>query len=583
MSLLKVQVRNVRAVERADIETSRIALLCGQNEAGKSSILMAAGAALCGRHLPQDDMTKADVPLLVRSGAAGAKVRVTGPHGSVAVSWPKMEAASEGVEPPHASLIACGFEHPLRMGPRERAKLFAGVLKSDPDKSDLAAALRDAIEISDEGIDALWAKVEKLGWDGAWKEIGERRAKAKGRWEAATRTQYGANKAKSWEPEGWRDDLEGLDESDLIARVPKAQQAIDAAVAAASVDAATMESLREAIAAGPKDSEKDAAAQAWQNAVAVLRRAEDARKALPPAEGGEAGLPCPHCGGAITVRQDLGGPVLVATPAGAIDDAETDRRRKAIASADKVLAAARKAHDDTHRAVVEIGARGLKAEEAKRALEKAEKDRAAAGNVAPGLDVDGAKRQHTQALADLDMWRRRREADLADAEVRRMDAIAGVLAPTALRQEKLQRVLGSFNDSFLAPICEAAGWKPVVLRPDLSVTYGGCPYIMLSRAAKCLVGVVLQLAIARLDGSQVVIIDDADVLVGPHRRALLNAVVAAGLPYALIGMAVSRPDQVPDLAGLTDADGEVLGTTWWIADGTAVPRAEALPPMQEAA
>ena len=37
--MLTVKIRNVGGVERADLETSAIALLCGPNGAGKSTIL----------------------------------------------------------------------------------------------------------------------------------------------------------------------------------------------------------------------------------------------------------------------------------------------------------------------------------------------------------------------------------------------------------------------------------------------------------------------------------------------------------------------------------------------------------------
>jgi hypothetical protein len=121
-------------------------------------------------------------------------------------------------------------------------------------------------------------------------------------------------------------------------------------------------------------------------------------------------------------------------------------------------------------------------------------------------------------------------------------------------------VLDGFNRTQLAPLAAAADWSPVTVDPDMAIAYGGRAHALLSTSEQYRVRAVLQLALARLDKSAMVVLDAADVLDGTTRSGLFQMLDQAGLP-ALVCMTLTRPAHVPDLAAAG------LGASYWIEDG----------------
>ncbi|RMD61382.1 MAG: hypothetical protein D6826_10040, partial [Alphaproteobacteria bacterium] len=160
----------------------------------------------------------------------------------------------------------------------------------------------------------------------------------------------------------------------------------------------------------------------------------------------------------------------------------------------------------------------------------------------------------------------KREADRIHTAIEANQHVIDVLAPGGLRARKLAEAVRRFNAEALAPLCEAAGWRAVTLDNGLEPTYGGRPYALLSASEQYRVRATLQVAMARLDGSEAVILDAADILDRRGRNGLFKMLIAAGLP-ALIGMTITDPEKTPppDLA----ASGR--GMTYWIENGIAAP------------
>ena len=111
---------------------------------------------------------------------------------------------------------------------------------------------------------------------------------------------------------------------------------------------------------------------------------------------------------------------------------------------------------------------------------------------------------------------------------------------------------------------DAAGWKVVAIAPDMALTYGGRPYALLSTSEQYRLRAVLQAAIARLAGADLVVIDAANVLDAPTRSGLFSMLGQAELS-AVVCMTLSRREQVPDLARAG------LGESYWLDDGVLEP------------
>ena len=75
---MNVTIQNYRGLASASLDLSKICLLAGPNEAGKTSTVQAVAAALTGDPVPIRGVKKSDAGLLVRSGTANGNVKLTG-------------------------------------------------------------------------------------------------------------------------------------------------------------------------------------------------------------------------------------------------------------------------------------------------------------------------------------------------------------------------------------------------------------------------------------------------------------------------------------------------------------------------
>jgi hypothetical protein len=180
------------------------------------------------------------------------------------------------------------------------------------------------------------------------------------------------------------------------------------------------------------------------------------------------------------------------------------------------------------------------------------------------IDVGAAKAEVDAAQQRLTGFRQKRDADDLHDKIMTNNAVIDILAPDGLRAKKLGHVIELFNEAQLGPLSLAAGWNQVAVDAAMTIAYGGRPYALLSTSEQYRVRATLQVAMARLDGSAMVVLDAADVLDGPTRSGLFDLLDEAGLP-ALVCLTLTRREQVPDLA----ADG--LGISYWLESGVAQP------------
>jgi hypothetical protein len=184
----------------------------------------------------------------------------------------------------------------------------------------------------------------------------------------------------------------------------------------------------------------------------------------------------------------------------------------------------------------------------------------------PGPDVAAAAAQHDEAVRRLALSRQQREAENIQRRIVGNDRVLTILAPGGLRAKKLARVLDLFNSAQLAPLCAAAGWRAATLDAEMTIAYGGRPYRRLSTSEQYRVRAVVAVAMARIDGSDMVVLDAADVLDGTTRSELFALLDEAQLP-ALVCMTLTRKEQVPDLAAIG------AGCSYWISSGICEPLA----------
>ena len=163
-------------------------------------------------------------------------------------------------------------------------------------------------------------------------------------------------------------------------------------------------------------------------------------------------------------------------------------------------------------------------------------------------------------------------------EIEELLSIQQQLLPTGIRaffrDEQIQWV-----NECLAEVCTAMGIEPVEILAGaepgtsalvMTATLGGRAYYSLSRSEKFRVDVVLQLEIAKRDGSSMILIDDADTLMAKQRFGLIKALEFTGL-RAVVFAAAQTPDKV-----VQDPSKWKWGPLYWVSAGTIAPFAQAL-------
>lgn len=532
--MIQATIRNFRGVTEAEFDIGGIVILGGDNGAGKSSIAQAMISALTGE-VPINGLKKTDYPRLVHTGTATAYAEIKNATGRAVMAFPEGKAFTEG-QPPHSTPYATGLVTPLDMKPKDAAEAWATLLETEPTPERLETALKaQALE----NTEPVTAAVKARGWDGAHAQFKDDGSRYKGRWEQITGERYGKNKAEGWAPYPIPP---GTTQATLEQAVKEAlavhEQAIKSAALAGDIqgrleaDAGQLEERRKAL-AGAETALKDAQA-AYDKEYAAYRD-------MP--EPGAAPLECPHCSKPVRMQ---GGKLVVAVT---LPPEAKAQREAAAGRCDKLKAALNGATENVMRirsAIAQSEAAAAKLKEN-------------AGKVAADTQATAAALGNAQNA--LKAWTAAHDAAQAHEKVLWHIAVVEILAPEGLRKRCLDDALRDFNAELLA-LANTAKWPAVTIEPDLSVSYGGRPYLMLSESEQYGTRAVIQAAIAMRDGSEVLIFDRADILTKAGRNGLFRLCKATGLRCLML-MSASTPDELPRLK-----DGNA---TLWIEQGVVRP------------
>lgn len=567
---IQISVRSFRGIKQADFACAPIGLCSGQNSMGKSSVAQAVAAALTGGAIEASfDLRKSDIKHLIRDGSQKATVTLTAADGSQAVmSYPDGRLETKGNHAPQASIYAAGLASLATASLKERPKLLSAYVKADPSEADLLAELGD--EFDAETVTACWSAIEKNGWDKTFEVAEERRARARSAWEGITGESFGSAKIKSWRPEGWTDDMFaeiGIDQ--LEAKAKEAKTALEAAIGNEAVSTAEVARLQTA---ADEHADRTVAVEEARETFAKLSQELEEKKQaavtmpLPVLPADKRGEPCPHCQKLISLHSVGGKITLIKTPENAvIDEEENKKRRMAKAGIDGEIAGLAPKVSQAQR---DLNAAITKLEEAEGAL--AQLDLGAGSGDRVSADVVARARTNlAEAEAELVMAKKYAQASEAAERWQANDRFVTVLSagPGGLRTKKLVEATVAFNTVVLAPLCEIAEWARVEITEDFRVTVNGRVYSLLADSDQMRARIILQIAMAKLDGSAMIVIDRAEALDSANKLALVNLLIEAEIP-ALICMVAGKPEQVPDLAS---AD---CGTTLWVSDGIARPLSE---------
>lgn len=547
---MKIQIRDFRRIERADLTANPICLIAGHNGAGKTSTYQAIQAALLQAPLTLPGVLMKTADAMVRTGAKVGTVKAMDGDSTITIAYPSCNIEIEGAAPPMASEVAAGRLSILDLSEKERAAALVDVLKCQPSRAELAEVMTD-IGYTGKAVDAVWAEIEEKGWDVAHAKSREAGTKLKGSWETVTAEKWGDKKADGWLPQGWTDDLNDAKLEDLQMDAVDAQSALEREIQNGAVDASRIDELRL-----QSDAARGADVAGRQSAADTIREElqelKDQRAALPPADDVK-GVPCPSCGTHLVYDKPYGAADGVLKVAEDVSDKELKQRRMLRAELDG-----------------KIGKRAVDLQAAEAALRNAEtlaqSGRDADAKLAE-LDTTGtgeervAKARETVAAANarLRMFEAKAKATATFASWKRNVGLIDALASTGVRQKVMVRKLTDLNER-LAKVCADARWGVVRIDENLAAWMNTEPYWLLSESMQFRCRVTLQVAIAALDGSSAILIDRADMLDQNGRNALFLMLKKSGL-RAFVCMTTSAREKTPNLAAAK------YGTSVWLEAG----------------
>lgn len=552
---MKISGRDYRGIERFDIELNQIALIAGRNEAGKSCVLEAARAALCGMAIPIVGVLKKDAKLLVRDGAERGHAHVEYDDGGTAqVEWPSTSVKGDCDPPMQCTDYASGLLHLLDQPVAGRAQALRTYINSDPTQEEVEAAAKDA-GYQDGAIAKIWAGVRD-DWDATYRRARAYTVKLKGQWQEVTGEKYGAKKGADW------GSVESTDREALVESANTAEQTVLDTAGAVAVSDVEIERLNRDIEAA-KETENRMALNDELNPVRdKLKEFQDERDAIPDEvdDFGPAieNAPCPDCGSVLTVAATA--PLVLASyspePEVKPDKAKIQERKELRETLDEVIA----------KHTLDIAALEGRITTASNLIAAADAAKKRLKDIAkaPKLDevaIQKAKDEFSHAQDMVRAFDAKARADKLHGDLAKNEKLIAVLAPDGLRRRKLATKLGEFN-ARLATICASAAWPVVRLDEKLEGHYGTRPVWAASKSGQWRARTVLQIALTQIDGSAAVLLDEADMLDKRGRNGLFKALVESGL-RSLVCMTFSKRDQVPNLAKAG------LGRSYWIEGGKA--------------
>lgn len=539
---IQVNINNFRKIQQASLEISPIAFLVGENENGKSSIAQAVAMAASGHVLPKN-MAKKDAKQLVHDGAKSGKVSLTRDGLTCEITWPLCEHNELGQgKPLHVSEFAVGLKNIFQLSSTDKAAYFINLLKAEPTEKDLKLVLPKSV---DARLPEIWKQIKESGWDEAHSTAKKEETELTGRWKQETgENSWNVSKAGKWRPETWEQDLERGERQELEVDYAHAHKALEDALkaeGAANFD----KSLFEEQAAGKAGYQKELAEKEPELQAAEVR-VRDLHKqlgVLPKPD--DEGAPCPECGTHLVYRLSsdlLGKGVLEKTAA--ISEDEKKKRQDEINSAQAELDQATKEAGNLRDCLATIRKNLETAINAESQLEKHSGD---AKNISDG-NTEQARQRSAHAELRLDNFNKVQKATALYEQILTQKELVTALSQNGVRKTKLDEQVAKFNSEVLKPLCNKFGWEMVWIDNELNIWRGNRPYNLLSRSARYITRIILQVSIAIADRSELLVIDDMDEINDRQNRGgLLSMIISSGIP-ALICMAKRGDENAPDLA-----------------------------------
>lgn len=573
MKISKIAISNVIGIARADIVLKdSVLVVAADNAQGKSSIADAISMAFIGK--PRRVDVKKDLGQLLHDDAAKGRVSIEfgGADEGAEFRLPKGEQSCSKI--PGADFVPYVLDSQLfnRISADERRTLLFSLTNCKA-SGKIVSALLEERGVSAEIIEDILPMM-RGGFPAASKECYAKSTQFKGAWRQITGENWGSKQSEGWKAQKPAGDIPTQKELDeIMAKHQKVKSDLDDGIAFVgqqtgllSASKSYAERLRAAQetadllprrATKLKTTEKDLAE--WEKKLPVLL------EELSELQGASEPQKCPCCQEELRI---VGGLIQKFEGLKANTSIKTTKALE-VTNAKSAIQKLKGVQANDQRDVAESQAAAKRVEEIK----------------AENLEVvDEAKLQRAQeAVGDLRTKEAQLRAEFNAKQQLRFDAqsvdettgkaakahdqvkawlnVGDALAPDGIPAQLLGQAMTPVNDS-LAQLAGLARWYKVVIRDDMSVTYGGRLYGLCSESEKWRADTLLALAIAQISQLRMVVLDRFDVLDMDARKQLLGMLRNLGQMEAMdtmimCGTMKAKMNPVPGISSV------------WIENGIA--------------
>ena len=533
---LVVEITNFLAIAAVEIPLDkRPTAVLGPNASGKTSISTAL-AGILSRDPNPLELGAARRPYLHRGAEDGEVVLRLSDTGAECRRWIMSETGIRAVAggPPDASKHVLGMTDFVDLKPAERTRVWESCFL--PSNKELVAMVGEDLKKqigAPDVVDKVLGMLRTRKWSDVETVYKHQAREAKAEWQGLAGRNWGKVVAEQWKPHGWRSDLDTVTQAESRTRFEEQRETLRVVQIKQAVQESDVSRAQEALAELPNlekehatlaeacSRAKSAYADADRKLASIKRDGLRVRDELQQHDNGkperDETTPCPSCGKALVVGPGTHLTMAQDTSAFATAVQAWSRGRETLADRLDVLRKhnvtvkltmvqpAKAVLDRATAAYQDITSRlGVTERQAKLATATVRTEEDQRRQAAAEQAIDDARR--AVEMIDLDAKARQIHQNILS-----YSAIAVALGPRGIRAMAMSESMGQLQIT-LEDLSGSTSWPKVALDSTYAVSIDDFPGPVCAASWKWRANVMIQAAIALMQGEPRIVADGADIL-----------------------------------------------------------------------